>query len=82
MDVVNPVSLDIVWTLIATALVFLMQMGFALLESGAARAKNSINIIMKNVMDISLGSLVFWIIGFGLMFGTNSSGWIGTDNFG
>ena len=74
MDVVNPVSLDIVWTLIATALVFLMQMGFALLESGAARAKNSINIIMKNVMDISLGSLVFWIIGFGLMFGTNSSG--------
>ena len=76
MDVVNPVSLDIVWTLIATALVFLMQMGFALLESGAARAKNSINIIMKNVMDISLGSLVFWIIGFGLMFGTNSSGWI------
>ncbi|MFL2677698.1 MAG: ammonium transporter, partial [Dehalococcoidia bacterium] len=57
MDVVNPVSLDIVWTLIATALVFLMQMGFALLESGAARAKNSINIIMKNVMDISLGSL-------------------------
>ena len=82
MDVVNPVSLDIVWTLIATALVFLMQMGFALLESGAARAKNSINIIMKNVMDISLGSLVFWIVGFGLMFGTNSSGWIGTDNFG
>ena len=57
MDVVNPVSLDIVWTLIATALVFLMQMGFALLESGAARAKNSINIIMKNVMDISLGPL-------------------------
>ena len=54
MDVVNPVSLDIVWTLIATALVFLMQMGFALLESGAARAKNSINIIMKTLWTFHL----------------------------
>ena len=77
----NPVALDIVWTLFATVLVFLMQAGFALLEAGATRAKNSINIIMKNVMDMSLGSLAFWLVGFGLMFGTNSSGWIGTDNF-
>ena len=77
----NPVSLDIVWILFATVLVFLMQAGFSLLEAGATRAKNSINIIMKNVMDMSLGSLAFWIVGFGLMFGTNSSGWIGTDNF-
>ena len=50
MGAVNPVSLDIVWVLVATVLVFLMQAGFALLESGAARAKNSINIIMKNVI--------------------------------
>ncbi|MBA46842.1 MAG: ammonium transporter [Dehalococcoidia bacterium] len=77
----NPIALDIVWTLFATVLVFLMQAGFALLEAGATRAKNSINIIMKNVMDMSLGSLAFWLVGFGLMFGTNSSGWIGTDNF-
>jgi len=77
----NPVALDIVWTLFATVLVFLMQAGFALLESGATRAKNSINIIMKNVMDMSLGSLAFWMVGFGLMFGTNDSGWIGTSNF-
>ena len=77
----DPVSLDIVWVLFATVLVFLMQAGFALLESGAARAKNSINIIMKNVMDMSLGSLAFWLVGFGLMFGTNESGWLGTDNF-
>ena len=77
----NPVSLDIVWILFATVLVFLMQAGFSLLEAGATRAKNSINIIMKNVMDMSLGSLAFWIVGFGLMFGANSSGWIGTDNF-
>ncbi|MFL2653507.1 MAG: ammonium transporter [Dehalococcoidia bacterium] len=77
----NPVALDIVWTLFATVLVFLMQAGFALLEAGATRAKNSINIIMKNVMDMSLGSLAFWLVGFGFMFGTNNSGWIGTDNF-
>ena len=77
----NPVALDIVWTLLATVLVFLMQAGFSLLEAGATRAKNSINIIMKNIMDMSLGSLVFWLVGFGFMFGTNSSGWIGTDNF-
>ena len=77
----NPVALDIVWTLLATVLVFLMQAGFSLLEAGATRAKNSINIVMKNVMDMSLGSLVFWLVGFGFMFGTNSSGWIGTDNF-
>ncbi len=81
MDNFNPMYLDIVWVLFATVLVFLMQAGFALLEAGATRAKNSINIIMKNVMDISLGSLFFWLVGFGLMFGTNSSGWIGTDNF-
>ena len=72
----NPVALDIVWTLLATVLVFLMQAGFSLLEAGATRAKNSINIIMKNIMDMSLGSLVFWLVGFGFMFGTNSSGWI------
>ena len=82
MGAVNPVSLDIVWVLVATVLVFLMQAGFALLESGAARAKNSINIIMKNVMDMSIGSLAFWLVGFGLMFGANESGWIGTNNFG
>ncbi|MDP6666233.1 MAG: ammonium transporter [Dehalococcoidia bacterium] len=77
----NPIYLDIVWVLLATALVFLMQAGFAMLEAGATRAKNAANIIMKNVMDISIGSLVFWLIGFGLMFGTNKTGWFGTDNF-
>jgi len=77
----NPIYLDIVWVLLATVLVFLMQAGFAMLEAGATRAKNAANIIMKNVMDISIGSLVFWMIGFGLMFGANSSGWIGTNNF-
>ena len=77
----NPIHLDIVWVLFATALVFLMQAGFAMLEAGATRAKNAANIIMKNVMDISIWSLVFWMGGFGFMFGANKSGWIGTNNF-
>mgnify|MGYP004000045791 CR=1 FL=1 len=77
----NPIYLDIVWVLFATVLVFLMQAGFAMLEAGATRAKNAANIIMKNVMDISIGSLVFWMIGFGFMFGANESGLIGTSNF-
>ncbi len=77
----NPISLDIVWVLMATVLVFLMQAGFAMLEAGATRAKNAANIVMKNLMDMSVGSLVFWAIGFGFMFGVNESGWIGTDNF-
>ncbi len=77
----NPISLDIVWVLAATVLVFFMQAGFAMLEAGATRAKNAANIVMKNLMDMSVGSLVFWAIGFGLMFGANESGWIGTDNF-
>mgnify|MGYP002634370419 CR=1 FL=1 len=77
----NPIYLDIVWVLFATALVFLMQAGFAMLEAGATRAKNAANIIMKNVMDVSIGSLVFWMVGFGFMFGANKSGWIGTSNF-
>ncbi len=77
----NPISLDIVWVLMATVLVFFMQAGFAMLEAGATRAKNAANIVMKNLMDMSVGSLVFWAIGFGFMFGANESGWIGTDNF-
>ncbi|HBF43688.1 MAG TPA: ammonium transporter, partial [Desulfobacteraceae bacterium] len=60
---------DYVWTLVAAALVFFMQAGFALVECGFTRAKNAINIMMKNLMDFSIGSLAFWAIGFGLMFG-------------
>ncbi|HKL87501.1 MAG TPA: ammonium transporter, partial [Salinibacter sp.] len=58
-----------------------MQAGFALLEAGFSRAKNAVNIIMKNVMDASAGALVFFAIGFGLMFGTSWGGVIGTDGF-
>jgi Amt family ammonium transporter len=69
------------WTLVAAALVFFMQAGFALVESGFTRAKNSINILMKNLMDFSLGSLGYWAIGFGLMFGVSKTGWFGTSGF-
>ena len=69
------------WTLIAAALVFFMQAGFAMVEAGFTRAKNAVNIMMKNLMDFSLGSLAFWAIGFGLMFGASATGWFGTSGF-
>jgi Amt family ammonium transporter len=72
---------DYVWTLIAAALVFFMQAGFAMVEVGFTRAKNAINILMKNLMDFSIGSLAFWAIGFGLMFGASKTGWLGTSGF-
>ncbi|HID04121.1 MAG TPA: ammonium transporter, partial [Desulfobacterales bacterium] len=70
-----------VWTLIAACLVFFMQAGFAMVESGFTRAKSAVNIMMKNLMDFSMGSIAFWAIGFGLMFGTSGTGWFGTDGF-
>ncbi|MBF0226697.1 MAG: ammonium transporter [Desulfobacterales bacterium] len=73
--------MDYVWTLIAAALVFFMQAGFAMVEAGFTRAKNAINIMMKNLMDFCIGTMAFWAIGFGLMFGASSSGWIGTSGF-
>jgi len=72
---------DYVWTMVAAALVFFMQAGFALVEAGFTRAKNAVNIMMKNLMDFSVGSLGFWAIGFGLMFGVSKSGWLGTSGF-
>ncbi len=72
---------DYVWTLIAAALVFFMQAGFALVEAGFTRAKNAVNIMMKNLMDFSMGSLAFWALGFGIMFGVSSTGWFGTSSF-
>ena len=72
---------DYVWTLVAAALVFFMQAGFAMVESGFTRAKNAINIMMKNLMDFSMGSLAFWAVGFGLMFGVSKTGWFGTSGF-
>ena len=68
-------SLDTVWMLLAAMLVFFMQPGFALVEAGFTRTKNTANILMKNLLDFSLGSLLFWAVGFGVMFG--AGGFIG-----
>jgi Amt family ammonium transporter len=69
------------WTLVAAALVFFMQAGFAMVEAGFTRAKNAVNILMKNLMDFSLGSLGYWAIGFALMFGASKTGFFGTTGF-
>ena len=74
-------NLNVVWTLIAGILVFVMQTGFALVEAGLTRAKNTSNIMMKNVMDFVIGSVCFWIIGSAFMFGATKCGFIGTDGF-
>jgi len=72
-------NLNWTWTLIAAAMVFLMQAGFAMVETGFTRAKNAGNIIMKNVMDFSMGILAFWAVGFAFMFG--DGGFMGMTNF-
>lgn len=74
-------NLNFVWTLLAAFLVFFMQAGFAMVEAGFTRAKNATNIIMKNLMDFSVGSLAYWAVGFGVMFGVSSTGWFGTSGF-
>ena len=74
-------GLDYVWTLVAAFLVFFMQAGFAMVETGFTRAKNAGNIMMKNLMDFSFGTLSFWLVGFGLMFGMSSNGFFGTTDF-
>jgi Amt family ammonium transporter len=73
--------LDTIWVLIAAALVFFMQAGFAMVETGFTRAKNAGNIIMKNLMDFSVGSLMFWVVGYGLMYGASVNGIIGKPGF-
>lgn len=80
MGVQGGYAVNVLWTVIAAILVFWMQAGFALIEAGFTRAKNVINILMKNVMDLALGSVAYWAFGFALMFGA-SSGWIGTEGF-
>lgn len=61
-------NLNYIWTIVAACLVFFMQAGFAMVEVGFTRAKNALNIIMKNVMDVSAGGLAFFFLGFGIMF--------------
>ena len=74
-------DLSILWILLSGILVFFMQAGFTLVESGLTRAKNAANIAMKNFMDISVGTLSFWALGYGLMYGTkDASGFISVSD--
>lgn len=74
-------ELQLIWTAICVALVFFMQAGFAFLEAGSVRAKNSVNVMMKNYMDMCLGGIIFWAVGYGLMYGNSLGGWIGINLF-
>jgi len=71
----------VIWVAICCALVLFMQAGFLLVEGGMVRSKNAVNVILKNFTDVGLGTLGYWLIGFGLMFGANESGWLGTSGF-
>ena len=74
-------SVDTCWVLVAAFLVYFMQAGFALCEAGFTRAKNTGNILMKNMMDFCIGTPCYWLIGFGLMFGGTSALIGGFDPF-
>lgn len=74
-------SLNTVWVLITASLVFFMQAGFALVEAGFTRSKNTTNILFKNLMDYVIGTLAFWLVGFGIMFGAENSFFGGVDLF-
>ena len=72
---------DILWVLVSAGLVFLMQAGFLCLETGLTRSKNNINVAIKNLTDFGISVLVFWAVGFGLMFGASRFGWFGVTTF-
>ncbi len=74
-------NFDILWMIISSGLVFFMQAGFLCLESGLTRTKNSINVAIKNITDFGIATLVFYFVGFGLMYGKTYSGIVGTDSF-
>lgn len=74
-------SVDIGWILLGAALVFFMQAGFAMVETGLTRAKNAGNIVMKNLMDFCIGTPIYWFIGFGIMFGGTGALFGGIDLF-
>lgn len=74
-------DINTMWVLVGAALVFFMQAGFAMCECGFTRAKNAGNIIMKNLMDFCIGTPLYWLVGFGVMFGTTSAIFGGIDLF-
>lgn len=76
------IYLNTVWIVLAAAMVLFMEGGFSLLESGFVRTKNAVNVTMKIFVDLTIGALAFWLVGFGIMFGKDTFGIIGTTLFG
>ena len=72
-------NIDTLWVINCAILVFIMQAGFMCMESGLSRHKNSINVALKNAADFGVSVVMFWMLGFGLMFGKSFNGFIGTD---
>ena len=68
-------DMGMLWMLISGILVFFMQAGFTLVESGMTQSKNAVNIAMKNLLDITVGSLTYWFVGYSLMYGDTTNGW-------
>jgi ammonium transporter len=77
----NPTTIDMLWILICAGLVFIMQPGFMCLESGLTRSKNSINVAVKNLADFGISVALFWVLGYGIMFGQDIAGLAGTTHF-
>ncbi len=75
------IHLNTIWVVIAAAMVLFMEGGFSLLEAGLVRTKNAVNVTMKIFVDLTIGALAFWAIGFALMFGQGAGGLIGTSLF-
>ncbi|MCD7756725.1 MAG: ammonium transporter [Clostridiales bacterium] len=81
MDSTTLYFVNTLWTLLGACLVFIMHAGFSLVEVGMARSKNAANIAMKNVMTVAIGVVVYFLVGYGFMFGEDVGGIIGTSNF-
>ena len=74
-------TIDLLWLVCSSGLVFLMQAGFLCLEAGTTRRKNSINVVIKNIADLGISVLIFWAIGYGVMFGQSHGGWFGHSDY-
>lgn len=74
-------DMGMLWMLLSGILVFFMQAGFTLVESGMTRSKNAVNIAMKNLLDICVGSISFWFVGYSLMYGDTTNGWFFWSGF-
>lgn len=77
----SQLNIDLLWIYLCSGLVFIMQAGFLCLEIGVTRRKNSINLAIKNLVDFCLSAVVFWVVGFGLMYGATRGGWLGSSRF-